>query len=106
MPMRCGAEARQTGLSQPLQSPVMGKDTQWRLYCRLASTNKVMSLGFWHPSYRSRIGRTFRAASAMAARRKWSVFTGCLKAFREKPESQIFAKRRAPLIRCTRSAFS
>ncbi|MFO7805066.1 MAG: DMT family transporter [Paracoccaceae bacterium] len=27
------------------------------------------------------------------------------KAFREKPESQIFAKRSAPLNRCTRSAF-
>jgi hypothetical protein len=28
------------------------------------------------------------------------------KAFREKPVSQIFAKRSAPLNRCTRSAFS
>jgi Transposase domain (DUF772). len=28
------------------------------------------------------------------------------KAFREKPDSQIFAKRSAPLNRCTRSAFS
>jgi hypothetical protein len=32
--------------------------------------------------------------------------TGRAKAFREKPDVQIFAKRGAPLNRCTRSAFS
>jgi hypothetical protein len=41
-----------------------------------------------------------------ALRKSAAILDMVIKAFREKPESQIFAKRNAPLNRCTRSAVS